>query len=68
VNSEDVKEPIRVSLTIWPHTRNQLNIVKAHMSEGRAKVVPLDEVILSLIDHYNAAPPQSVGSKVKEYA
>lgn len=66
-NKQD-KEIIRVSLTIWPHTRNQLNIVKAQLSDARGKVVPLDEVILTLIDHYNVAPPQSVGNKIKEYA
>jgi hypothetical protein len=57
-----------VSLTIWPHTRNQLNLVKAQLSDARGKVVPLDEVLLTLIDHYKSTPPQPVRSKVKEYA
>lgn len=68
MDNKHVKEPIRVSLTIWPHTRNQLNLVKAQLSDARGKVVPLDEVILTLIDHYNAAPSQAASIKVKEYA
>ena len=58
----------RVSLSIWPETRNRLNVVKALLNDGRREVVNLDDVIIELIDHYNTAPPQSVGIKVKEYA
>lgn len=62
----------RVSLSIWPETRSRLNVLKALLSDDRNEVLNLDDVIMYLINHYNAAGAtpgaQAASSKVKEYA
>ena len=50
----------RVGMYLHPHTRNRLNKLKAELALASGQVLSQDDVIVVLLDHYEAtAQPQA---------
>lgn len=48
----------RVGMYLNPHTRNRLNKLKADLTLDTGTVFSQDDVIVMLLDHFAATPPQ----------
>lgn len=46
------KKKDRVGIYLWPKTRNRLNVFKAEISYAAGHVIPLDEAVNMLLEHY----------------
>lgn len=57
----------RVGIYVKPGTRNRLNKFKADISYASETIIPLDEAINMLLDHYIATAPRP-SKRVIEFA